>query len=220
MDDRPTLILLHGAGWAGRMWRRPAELLADEYEVVTPDLPGFSREPTPVRFTMDGAVTAVADLARAHRPPVHIVGFSLGANVAAEVAAAHPDLVDRLMLLAPTLRPAADSPKTLRRYRRLPNFVVRRFADVPDRAGWLAFLDAIEKVNLAPKLPAILAPTLVVCGERDRLNLPDAKAAADAIPGGRFLALPHLGHAWPPSQPKLFTTIVKGFLAVESPSAD
>lgn len=91
--------------------------------------------------------------------------------------------------------------------------MVRRFADVPGRAAWLAIVDAVEVIDLRPALARIAAPTLVVCGRRDRHCVADARAAAAAIPGGHLLLLSHVGHAWPPYHAKLFASVATGFLS-------
>lgn len=206
----PTLILVHGAGAASRMWRGVRPLLEPAFEVVTPDLPGFGTQPGP--FTVDGAVAALAALAEQHGPPVHLCGFSLGAVVAAELAAARPELVDRLVLAGISVTPAATGQRWIRFYRRVPWFAMRPFAGVPDRAAWLAVVDAIEGIDVRPVLPRIARPTLATCGGRDRGSLTDTAVAAGAIPGATHLVVPHLGHMWPVAAPKVFATVLTGFL--------
>ncbi|MBX7550260.1 alpha/beta hydrolase [Streptomyces sp. tea 10] len=93
--DRSALVLVHGAGQGGRMWRRQLGALSDGFHVVAPDLPGFGGSPGP--FSLTAAVESVTEIARQLRS-VHLCGHSLGAIVAARVAAENPDLVARLIL--------------------------------------------------------------------------------------------------------------------------
>ncbi|MGW7820426.1 alpha/beta fold hydrolase [Streptomyces puniciscabiei] len=53
--------------------------------------------------------------------------------------------------------------------------------------------DALETSDVSHVLPRIAAPTLVLCGKRDRAGLPDARRAAAAIPGARLSVVPHAG---------------------------
>lgn len=214
-DQRPlpTLILIHAAGPAGRTWRNNVGPLSAHFRVLTPDLPGFGTDTASgTAFTFAGAVEAIAELARDAGSRVHLCGLSLGAMVAALVAADHPDLVDRLVLSGIALTPAATEPRTIRRYRRAPGFAIRMFTDVPDRARWLAMIDEIEPCDLRPALARIAARTLVVCGRRDRKNLADSRIAADLIPDALYFEVPHVGHSWPVFAPKPFNAIVDGFL--------
>lgn len=204
--DKQTVVLLHGAGRAGRMWRRPAGLLADDYQVITPDLPGF-RDATG-QFTLDGAAGAVTEIARAHGS-IHLCGLSLGATVAIRAAASNPDNVASLMLCAPALAPQRYQPHLVRRYHRIPDLVARLFSDA---ASWRNLIDTVAEVDVEDDLPAIRSSTLVVCGARDRTSLPDARRAADRVPAARLLVLPHLRHAWPVTAPKVFRSVVDNFV--------
>jgi 3-oxoadipate enol-lactonase len=206
---RPALVLLHGSGQAGRMWRRQLDALSDRFHVIAPDLPGFGRSPGP--FTMAGAVAGVARLATEHAP-AHLCGLSMGTLVAAGVAAERPELVNRLVLAGPVIAPARSGPHLLRRYRRWPGALVRVISDVHGRPGWLAMLDELESTDVTAQLPQISAPTLALCGARDRAALPDAHAVAAAVPGARLAVVPHAGHLLPGSAPKAFHAILGGFL--------
>jgi pimeloyl-ACP methyl ester carboxylesterase len=212
---KPTLILVHAAGRGGRSWRGVVPLLADEFDVLTPDLPGFAGAPGP--FRMADAVASIADLAATHRPPVLLCGLSLGASVAAVVAANHPELVDRAVLSAPAIR-TSDHDTAVRWYRRAPGWAVRAVTDLPDRAAWVALIDAMVAIDLTETLPRISAPTLVLCGGRDKANLAEAELAGRTIPRGSFALVPHVGHAWPVTRPSLFATVVRPFLTASARS--
>jgi 3-oxoadipate enol-lactonase len=215
-DPKPTLILLHAAGQGGRSWQRLTPLLSDAFTVLTPDLPGFNDAPGP--FTMAAAVEAVAGLAAGQEPPVRLCGLSLGASVALAVAAAHPDVADRVVASAPAIDGSRHRRMTAL-YRRAPGWAVRGLTDLPGRAAWLSFVDEIAALNLVDDLPTIAARTLVLCGSRDRANLAEAKLAGQAIPDGTFYLVPHVGHTWPVTQPRLFATVVRPFLTAFMPDA-
>jgi pimeloyl-ACP methyl ester carboxylesterase len=184
-------------------------LLTDAFTVLTPDLPGFNDAPGP--FTMAAAVDAIAELADAYPPPVRLCGLSLGASVALAVAAAHPDVADRVVVSAPAID-GARHPRVTAAYRRAPGWAVRRLTDLPGRAAWLSLVDEIAALDLVDDLPRIAARTLVLCGSRDRANLAEAKLAGQAIPNGTLYLVPHVGHTWPVTQPKLFATVIRAFL--------
>ncbi|WP_189959039.1 alpha/beta fold hydrolase [Streptomyces alanosinicus] len=211
--DRPALILVHGAGQGGRMWRRQLDALSDDFHVVAPDLPGFSSAPGP--FSLTAAVESVTGIARGLRP-VHLCGHSLGAIVATRVAGENPDLVARLILSGgPEIAPGTTSQRRLRIERHRPGWLVRATSDLPDRNGWIDMLDALQTSDLSYVLPQITVPTLVLCGKRDRASLPDARRTTAAIPGAHLSVVPHAGHLLPVTAPHAFNAIARGFLNPE-----
>lgn len=101
--DGEPLVLLHGVGANRSIWRHAAQRLARSRLVLAPDLPGFGQSPpTGDGFDLGVTADAVADaiVSRAERP-FDLVGNSLGGAVAAVLACRRPELVRRLVLVAP-----------------------------------------------------------------------------------------------------------------------
>ncbi len=103
------LVLLHGIATDSRIWTTVAPELARQRSVVTVDLPGFGRsEPVGDDFDLSEVAAAILAGLREHgvEGPFDLVGHSLGGGVAIEFAAAHPDALSSLTLVAPAgLRP-------------------------------------------------------------------------------------------------------------------
>lgn len=98
------LLLLHGFGADKSNWTRVAGELADDYRVIAPDLPGFGASDRPE----DADYSVAAQAERVHAfvealdlDAVHIGGNSMGGGIAGAYAAAHPDAIRSLWLLAP-----------------------------------------------------------------------------------------------------------------------
>ena len=84
----PTILLLHGTGAATHSWRDVLPLLAKDFTVVAPDLPGHGfTDPLPARSQpLPAMATALAALAaELALPPAVVVGHSAGAAVACRV---------------------------------------------------------------------------------------------------------------------------------------
>ena len=101
---RPPVVLLHGFPefWYG--WRQQIPALAEAgFHVIAPDLRGYNRsgKPTRVRdYRMELLVGDVAELVRhVGGGRVSLVGHDWGGIIAWRVAAAHPDMLDRLAIL-------------------------------------------------------------------------------------------------------------------------
>lgn len=62
-------------------------------------------------------------------------------------------------------------------------------------------------------LSKIKIPTLVICGEKDKLTPPDVmKEMADKIPGAEFHLVPGAGHLSPLEKPEVVNEIISAFL--------
>ncbi|HUS26616.1 MAG TPA: alpha/beta fold hydrolase [Nevskiaceae bacterium] len=97
------VVLLHGIGSSGQVWRRVAAQLSDKpVHLLAFDLLGFGASPKPEwpQYSVDDharAVIASIKAARLRRPVV-LVGHSMGSLVAVRIARLQPGLVKRLIL--------------------------------------------------------------------------------------------------------------------------
>ena len=215
--DNSTVVLVHGfATNAEENWRRLGWYGAFERRgtrVVALDLRGHGRSDKPHdRAAYDLALLASDVLALMDHLDIrraHVMGYSLGARLAAMTASANPERVDHLVLggvgeklLAPrevepgamTMPEAmrADDPSTIADPT-LRGF--RQFADNQgdDRLALAACSEGLAASVDRLNLHAIRAPTLIVAGSRDELaGSPDDLAAV--IVGAKAVTLPGCDH--------------------------
>src|SRR4051812_14947576 len=114
------------------MWRPQEEALgAAGFEVLAPDLRGFGQRPMGTEpFSNARDAEALLD------GPAFVVGNSLGGRVALELAVLRPDLVERLVLIAPGMPGWAWADET--------------------RSGWAAEGEAFERGDLEAAAEASL----------------------------------------------------------------
>lgn len=97
--DGPPLLLVHEGIADRRMWDDVVPTFAAHFRTIRCDLRGYGETPMP-----DGPFVYASDLAELLRAlgaaPVMIVGVSMGGHVALDLAIAHPELVERLVLVA------------------------------------------------------------------------------------------------------------------------
>lgn len=178
-DGTLPVVLVHGAVISGRYMLPTAERLAARRPVFVPDLPGFGRsEDPPAPYNVPELASALArimDAAGVER--AHVLGNSLGAQVAAELAARHPDRVASAILVGPTVDAAARTRvRTLWRLAKdafveRPSLIPLHLIDIV-RAGprfAVASLDVALNDAIEDKLPQVAAPVLIVVGDRDPL---------------------------------------------------
>ncbi|MGA2187582.1 MAG: alpha/beta hydrolase [Steroidobacteraceae bacterium] len=100
-DEGVTLFCLHPSEGSSRTFARFLPEIADDRSVYAPDLPGCGESDAAPSMHYNDAANAIADLAADLRlRQIDVLGFRFGAGVALGLAAARPDLVRRLVLVA------------------------------------------------------------------------------------------------------------------------
>ncbi len=88
MGQGPVVFLVHGTGASTHSWRDLAPLLAAQFTVVAPDLPGhgFTEMPGPGGLSLPGMATALGALLNAlDMQPAIVAGHSAGAAILARM---------------------------------------------------------------------------------------------------------------------------------------
>lgn len=93
------LLLIHGWGMHGGVWKDVAQRLAADFRVHSVDLPGYGYSKAVSATTLDTIVDALSVTVA---EPVAVCGWSLGGQVALRWAAREPDKVRRLIAVAST----------------------------------------------------------------------------------------------------------------------
>ena len=92
------LLLIHAGIADCRMWEPQAQALANEFDLIRPDLRGFGESELPAApYSMRADLVGLLDHLGVDR--AHVVGCSLGGTVAIDLALEYPDRVARLVLV-------------------------------------------------------------------------------------------------------------------------
>lgn len=230
-EDGPPLVCVHGAVIAGAYMLPLAARLARERRVLVPDLPGYGRSEHPARVLDVPALAEalVAWLDALALPRIALLGHSLGSQVAAHVAAAHPARVERLVLVAPTVDPATRTRRALlwrlvrdavRERPALARLELRDLGRCGVRRAF-ATLDVALADEIEAVLPRVAAPALVVRGERDPLvSRRWAREVAHLLPEARAVEIVGGAHAVNFGRPRLVADVVRSFLLGAAPAVD
>lgn len=212
-EDKPPLVLLHGAAFNSVTWMGDVTTWSQDYRVFAVDIPGEPGESAPVRSPRPAAAAWLDEvLAALGIGRLRLVGLSLGGAIAADYATRHPQRVEALALLAP----GAVGATRLRFWLQAAviNLVGergrRRFAerlgagDANPLGRYLAtlFTHFIPRTDPLPRLgQAALArltmPVLTILGGKDDLldSADTRRRLARAVPHAEILWLPEAGHA-------------------------
>ncbi len=200
---RRTFVFIHGFGGQTTQWQNQLEYFSRDNRVIGLDLRGHGlSDKTAGRYTMaemqEDLITALQVLAVVG--PIVLVGHSFGGAIAAEFAAAYPERVESLVLIATAgefeLNPL------YRTLLKLPLSVLRTFS--PFTRNWLGappqvlklFHDnTLAKWNGWALLRELTVPTLVVRGHRDRVfQEPLFEEVTRAIPAAEEVNVGSSGH--------------------------
>ena len=234
----PTLLLLHGIGSSATAWSKQMERLGGDFTCLAPDLPGYGESPDATGSGLDAIVAEVADVL--DEQPAHVLGVSFGALTALSLARNRPDLVTSLVLADATLGraylPVEERQRWLRNREGLANDLatrsVERAGEIagPDAtpaviqeialhmrraraSGYMAVARAIAETDARPWLGGIGQPTLLLCGEDDRVTGIDvSKTLVDQLPNANLVVIPGAGHAPHIEQADRFAHAVREFL--------
>lgn len=204
-NARP-LVLLHGVGTTSRYFRPLLRELDGRVPATAPELPGIgSSSSGPLPTDVAGQADVVAEWLRATgRQPRAVVGNSMGAQVAVELAIAHPHLVEHLVLIGPTVDAAARGPVPqvgrllLDATRERPSLLGIAVSDsfLTRRRAVFRYARAALHHRIETRVPLVAAPVLILRGDRDPL-VPRAWAQrlATAAPRGSVIEVAGAAHA-------------------------
>lgn len=238
IGEGPPLLLIHGLGATGAIWRPQVARLARERDVITLDMPGFGQsallEETPTPWALGAAITAMCEEIGVLRP--HVAGNSLGGWVALEIAKA--EHAASLCLISPAglwRRPLGprkvDSRKwakrlrpllgALARHRGAREAMLRTTVGRPERVPLDDARALIDAWITAPGYEAANAEMRrYVCEDLDRVRVPTTIAWGELDrlvgpprperrpPNSRFLKLEGCGHTPNWDEPDLISELL------------
>ena len=195
-------VLLHGIGMGRSVYLDLTTHLRGR--IIAVDLPGFGEAPEPERtLTMERHADLVAAYLRSAdvAEPI-VIGHSMGSQIAAELAARHPDLVAGLVLAGPTVNSASRS------IRVQASYLLRDLIGERPLVLWRGAREYLRGgPHLLRKMRATIVhepedayarvpcPTLVLRGETDALApVSWCQEILDSIPGAELREIPDHGH--------------------------
>ncbi|QUQ66725.1 alpha/beta fold hydrolase [Kutzneria sp. CA-103260] len=226
------LVLLHGGmmtidlNFAGLI-----HTLARDHQVIAVELQGhgrtadIDREITPA--VLAGDVVALLDHLGVDR--AHVLGHSMGAAIALELAVSHPGRVRSAVPISASVRPDGMhedlmDPSRHATSTRMPS--AQDFADMqaayqrlsPHPEHFTEFLGTLSASNADLKgwsdeqLAGITAPTLLVMGDHDFVTIEHGALMKHLIPGSHLAVLPNTTHMTATRRPELLLPMLAEFL--------
>lgn len=221
------VVMVHGLSGSTRWWSRNVQAIAERHRIYLVDLLGFGMmRGLRRRFVLAETATWLSEWMEAvGLRRAHLVGHSMGGYLSVRLAASRPELVRRLVLVAPAGVPTERSmlghlvPLLLAARYATPAFMpvlVRDALRTGPMTLWRAARDLLAE-DVRGDLRNIEAPTLLVWGENDPLIPPAVgDLLREEIPDSHLLLLQRAGHVPMFDQPKEFDAALLAFLAGKS----
>lgn len=208
--SKEQVVFLHGIGVGPVSWGQLAAL-PEDFTGLAPQVAGLTSSDEGA-FTLHGAaVDVIGGLDHRGIVRAHLCGLSLGAMIAVQVAIDYPDRVASFILSGGQVHP----PRALMAVRSAVMRVLPARVVAPDgrsKQRVRAVLAEVARIDFRPDLAGIQAPTLVLCGSKDRANLPAARALATGIPNARLHVIEGGGHEFSRNKPAQFNAALAAFL--------
>jgi pimeloyl-ACP methyl ester carboxylesterase len=228
--DGDPLVLLHGGFCTNDTWGAQRPAFAAGYRVFLPERRAHGHTPDvdgPLSYN-DMATDTIDFLEKVVTKPAHLVGWSDGGIVALLVSIARPDLVRKQVVIGANFLPAGELP--------MGEGIAHISADSPDFAMFRGMYEAaspdgpehwaevvsklvalylVEPNISLDDLGSISAPTLVMVGDDDMVDLEHTVALYRAIPNSELAVVPGTSHALPMEKPELGNRVILDFLGNE-----
>lgn len=232
------LVLIHGLGEIKEGWKNQFEL-ANQYELIIPDLRGHGECFKTVGITMQSfAADVIGLLKELEIENAHILGLSMGGAVAQEIYRQAPYLVRSLLLIS-TFHYFPNKLKDLLYNNRKEKFeavsssgnhkehiarmslyswnkeTFEEFSQFfqPKKQVFMESLKACLGVNNLALLPKIRVPTLIVGGQYDSILPVWIQVSMHRrIPNSEFIILRNTGHIAKLEAKDRFNSLLRNFL--------
>jgi pimeloyl-ACP methyl ester carboxylesterase len=204
-------VLLHGLGQSPIVWQDVVSALGAGRPMTAPWLRGLKPK-DPVGFDLGAAAGGVADdLELQGVRQADFLAVSVGASVALRLAVERPDLVGRLVLGSPLVRPSKGALRMQRLALRLVPESKLVDAGV-SRPRMLAVLDALKGFDGTQSLRQVTAPTLLVAGGRDKAGIAAAQQLAGLLSESELAVVEGAGSVLNTEAPRELADLAMRFL--------
>lgn len=218
-----TLVFVHGYGGHAGQWKHQLRYFSDVARTIAIDLRGHGLSDAPhTHYDMASIVSdihaalAVLDV----REKFVLVGHSFGVAIASEYAHAHPERVEKLILIAgagayrlePTAQFALSLPLSVLQVMHV--LYTHTFLHAPPHVIRAMFHDAVAKWDGWELFKGLSMPTLVIRGHRDRvLKARDIEEVTRAIPNAEEVDMGATAHMVMLERPDATNRAIERFIA-------
>lgn len=210
------LLLVHGNGSSLGLMARQIAFFRTHRQVIAMDSrdqgrSGESAGPITYEMMADD-LAALLDHLKIQKADV--LGWSDGGIEALLMGLRHPDKVGKLVAMAANLNPQAIYPETQKFVDDYRAAIPADAAKTPEGRRSLKMLNLLaNEPHIDPaELAKVTAPTLILSGDHDMIQLQHTVEIYEHLPNANLAVFPNATHAIPVDDPKLFNETADRFL--------
>ena len=214
----PAMLQIHGNGESIASMGHQIRFFSDRYRVIAADSRGHGKsEMGSGRLTYEQMAEDLNGLLeRRGLKSVYVLGWSDGGILGLLLAIHHPDKVSRLAVMGANLNPAGAYDWANDLVAAKDKQIARMIEKGDTSQPWARlkqYFDLLGKqpnISLA-QLKTIMAPTLVMAGDRDVISDVHTLEIFHALPNAHLTIFPGATHMIPWQNPELFNRTVETF---------
>ena len=202
-------ILVHGLGQNETSWNEVKnQLKENNINVETPNLLSIVKN---YQINYENMYKTFADYCNSFNDKINLIGLSLGGILAIDYITEFQEKVNSIILIGTPY----EIPKFLfaiqnNIYKFMPKKMFEKIGC--PKKDMIRLLKSMSKLSIPPKALNIKCNALIICGEKDNINMKSARKLNEAIKNSKFKIIENAGHEVNIDNPKELANVIYDFL--------
>lgn len=201
-------ILIHGLGQDNQSWNNTDSYLKEKgINTLCPNLFEITKN-TSKDYKM--MYNAFSNLCNSQKEKLNLCGLSLGGVLALDFVKEYPEKVNSIILIGTPYK----IPKALFKLQGLIFHIMPK--SVFEKMGcskreFLTLVNSMSNLDIAKDLGTIKCKSLIICGDKDNVNMENAKLLNKGIKNSKFKVINNSSHEVNIDNPKELANIIYDF---------
>lgn len=235
--EGPLLVFVHGGGVGGWMWDKQI-IYFNEFHCLVPTLQGHGNRSDETSFSIHGSALEIIQLIKQKKveKDVHIIGFSIGAQICLEIVRLAPKLIKTAVInsavaiptkymvpfISPTIKmtfPLIKNKafaKAQAKQLYMDGEYFKKYYEESIKMNATTLINVLKE-NMAFSLPKNFSnstvPVLVTAGEKEKgLVKKSVRKMVERNEHFEYFFVPTIGHGFPVAKPDLFNQVLEDWI--------
>ncbi len=201
-------ILVHGLGQDEKSWNEVKnQLNSNRIKVQTPNLFSGLKD---YQVNYQNMYKTFTNYCNSFDEKINLVGLSLGGVLAIDYITEFPEKINSIILIGTPY----EIPKTVFTiqniiYKFMPKRIFEKMGC--PKKDIIRLLTSMKNLSIPDKVPHIKSNALIICGEKDNINMKSAKKLNEVIPNSKFKTIENAGHEINIDNPKELANVIYDF---------
>ena len=201
-------ILVHGLGQTEKSWDKIIEELdKSNIKAENPNLFGLAKN---YEINYENIYRTFCDYCNSFKEKINLCGLSLGGILSINYAIEYPEKVNSMILIGTTY-------KIPKKIFKLQNFIFKfmpksTFENMGIKKNdFINLTNSMADLDIKSKVDKIKCPALILCGEKDNVNMESAKQLNRNIKASKLEIIKNAGHEVNTENPKELARVISKY---------